>query len=162
MPETANLTGKWESGELHIKNLSNVDVMVIGATTGLRAIPTGYVKTVTTATTLTLTDSGKVVKCSVTGTIITLPALASTTMGVNYTIVNTAFAGDASLIVLAGATTNVFVGCGYASTAVSYQQTNAASTSYPGDHIKIASISDPVNNPVWSILGMVGTWVSTT
>ena len=160
--EIANLKGAWVGGELHIQDLNGVDIVVIGATTGLRAYPAGTYKVATTATTLTLSDSGKIVTCGIDGTIFTLPALASTTMGINYTIINTASSGNAALIVLGGATTNVFVGCGFSSTAVAYQLTNTKTTAKPGDMVKIASISDNTNTVMWSILGLVGTWVSTT
>ena len=160
--EVSNLKGVWISGELHFQTLAGVDVVVIGATTGLRAFPAGTYKTATTATTLALTDSGKIVQSSVDGTIFTLPALASTTMGVNYTIINSAAAGQAAIIVLAGATTNVFVGAGFSSTALAYQLTNTKATAKPGDSLSIQSLSDPTNNPIWSILGLTGTWVSTT
>ena len=83
-------------------------------------------------------------------------------MGINYTIVNTASSGTAALIVLAGATTNVFVGCGFSSTALAYQLTDSKATQGEGDQIRIQSLSDPTNNPIWSILGLTGTWVSTT
>ncbi len=160
--EFSNLKGEWSSGELHIKNAENVDVMVIGGTTGLRSLPAGNILSVTTAATLTLAYSGRVVTCSVDATIITLPAIASTTMGVNYTIVNTAPPGTCEIKVLAGATSNVFVGGGWSSTSLSYQLTNSKATASPGDSVKIASLADPVNTVMWSVMGLVGTWVSTT
>ncbi len=161
--EIANLQGKFVSGELHITDPYGVDVMVIGATTGVRTIPAGTILQVTTAATMTLAYSGQIIESMVDGTIITLPAIASTTLGVNYTIVNKASSANASIIVLAGATTNVFVGCGFSSTSLAYQLTNTKATAKPGDTLKIASICDPVNTAaIWSIMGLTGTWVSTT
>jgi hypothetical protein len=161
--EISNIKGAFIGGELHITDYNGVDLMVIGATTGVRTVPAGTVLQVTTAATMTLTYSGRIINSMVDGTIITLPAIASTTLGINYTIVNTASSGNASIIVLAGATTNVFVGCGFSSTSVAYQLTNTKATAKPGDSLRIASICDPVNTAaIWSIMGLTGTWVSTT
>jgi hypothetical protein len=161
--EFSNLKGAFVAGELHITDAFGVDVMVIGASTGVRTVPAGTILQVTTAATMTLAYSGRVIESMVDGTIITLPALASTTLGINYTIVNTASSANASIIVLGGATTNVFVGCGFSSTSLAYQLTNTKATAKPGDKLIIASVCDPVNvAAVWSIMGLTGTWVSTT
>lgn len=163
--EFSNLKGEWSSGELHLKDASrNVDVAVVGATTGLRAVPAGYILSVTTSATLTLAYSGRVITCSVDATVLTLPSTNSTYTGVTYTIVNTAPPGTCEIKVLNGITTNTFLGGGWSSTSLPYQLTNSKATQLTGDSLKIISNYNGAtpSDSVWLVQGLVGTWVSTT
>lgn len=159
----SGLTGEWISTELVIKGQSNGwYILDFGVTTGLRAMPAGTYKAITTAATLALEDAGEVITCSVDGTIITLPALASSTHGTNYTIINTAPNGSAAIIVKSGATTNTFTGCGFTTTGLSYQITNTKATAVCGDRVVFGSLCDKLNTTCWMITGLIGTWTSTT
>ena len=162
MADYNKVTSYWSGGNLHFSDLNNVDVLVIGTpTTGVRAIPAGYVTVVTTSKTLALTDIGRINYVLATSTVtLTLPYVGSTCVHASYNIVNGNSSGQTAIIVLAYVTTETFSGCGWASTAVAYQLTNAASTSYAGDSITLKSTGS--TNLLWLVTGLVGTWVSTT
>jgi hypothetical protein len=162
MADLSKIHSYWSGGNLHFADTNGVDVMVIGTpTTGVRAIPAGYVTVVTTSATLGVTEVGRTIYCVATTTLtMTLPLATSTCTFAKYNIVNGASSGDMAIIVLAGATTDTFAGCGWSSTAVPYQLTNTAATAQPGDMLSIQAGNS--TTAMWWVMGLVGTWVSTT
>ena len=160
--EIANVRGVWEGGNLHIQDANYVDVAVIGIpTTGVRFMPAGTVEVVTTSATLDGSDIGKILYCLATTTItLTLPSAVSTCCHANYHILNGGSSGSVEIVVLAGVTSDTFIGSGEATTDVVYQLTNTGSTSVTGDAIHLLANGSTSGN--WLITGLTGTWVSTT
>lgn len=158
-----NLQGTWVGGELHLKTLSNKDLAVLGATTGFRYMPAGTYLVATTATTVGTEASGKILTCLSTATV-TLPVISGDLHGLNYTVIYNGISGDAAVYILAGQTTNYFMGCGFASGDVVYQIALSTGVCMPGDMVTIKTginYSTP-SDSCWWIQGMVGSWVSTT
>ena len=160
--EIANIRGSWESGNLVLQNVNGVNILSVGVpTTGLRAIPAGNVSVVTTSATLTSAMVGQVLYALATTTItLTLPAAGSTAAHSQYTIVNGGSTGSVEIIVLSGITTEILVGCGWATSAAVYQITNTQTTSATGDAVQITAGGSTTS--IWWLTGLVGTWVSTT
>jgi hypothetical protein len=160
--EISAIKGGWKGGKLVIEDYNGLDVMVIGVpSTGVRAIPAGYVTVVTTSVTLSQTYEGRTILANASTTLtFTLPYANSTSTFAKYHIVNGASSGNMAIIVLTAATTDTFVGCGWASTAVPYQLTNTAATAECGDSITLMSGNSTTS--LWHVQGLVGTWVSTT
>jgi hypothetical protein len=160
--EFSKVTGRFQAGELHIlESNTGRDVLVIGATTGLRALPAGKITPLETATTLTYTYSGRIITCSTDATIFTLPA-ATTSFGLRYRVVNLGLPGTVEIKVLTGSATDVFVGGGWSSTAVPIQLTNSKATAEPGDMVDITNTYTVAGSSAWFVQGLVGTWISTT
>jgi len=159
--EIANIKGVWESGSLTIKGgVDNITVMAIGVpTTGVRAVPAGYVSVITTSATLAMTDIGRVNYVNATTEVVlTLPPASSTAVHATYTIVQGQGAGN--VVVLSAITTELIVGCGWATTDVVTEITNNASTAAQGDMAILTAGGSTTG--IWQLHGLVGTWASTT
>jgi len=188
--EVANIKATWSGGALVITDLDGNAIITINPSTGGVAfanaggitVSTGIlaptistaslvggatissgltldglsVKTVTTATTLTAGDVGRRIACSVDGTFITLPVGASTAIiaGGNYTIYNSAAAAGAQVIVIT-ATGGAIVGAGV---TTSNLLSNTKGTAQKGDSVSVVN----TGSTTWYVMGMTGTWASTT
>ena len=159
--EVSNIKGGWVDGNLVLETLNGIDIVSIGATTGMMAVPAGYRNTATASATLTSALAGQVIVATAsTALTFTVPPAGSTNAHCEYTIVSGNSSGSGGIIVLSGITTEVFMGCGWSSSAVPYQLTLAASTSKPGDAIRL--VAGGSTTAIWWVNGLVGTWISTT
>ncbi len=112
-------------------------------------------RTVTTAATLAVGDYGRIAKCSVDGTFITLMSAASTALaGASITVMNTAAAAGAQVIVIT-ATGDSIKGAGI---STSNLLSNTKATAKKGDYVSLVSGA----STTWFVSGMVGIWASTT
>ena len=123
-----------------------------------RIAPTGQkTLTVTTATTLTASSAGCAVLVTASDTIVTLPGAASTGKQLSYTICSTLT--TAGQVVIKTTTTETICGGGIAAAAGIDILSNTAATHVDGDFV---SLMNAAVSTSWSIMGMAGTWASTT
>ena len=112
---------------------------------------------VTTALTLTASGSGIAALVTASDSIITLPGAGSSGKILSYTIINTLT--TAGQCVIKTTTTETIVGGDVAAAAGVSMLSNTAATHVPGDYVQLIN---QLASTSWSILGMTGTWASTT
>ena len=104
--------------------------------------------------TLVKGEAGAVITCSTDSVFITLPSAASTGFaGANYTIRNIATTGQNVIVITA--TGDSIIGGGITTSNVIR---NVSTTHLAGDEIRLVSGA----STTWWLMGMVGTWASTT
>lgn len=111
---------------------------------------------VTTAATLTATGSGILHLVTASDTVVTLPGAGSSGKALCYTILSSLT--TAGQVVIKTTTTEVIVG-GVGSTGGVSMLSNTAGTHSKGDYVVL--INQPASTS-WALVGMVGTWASTT
>ena len=123
-----------------------------------RIAPTGQkTLTVTTSATLTASSAGCAVLVTASDVIITLPGAASTGKQLSYNIISAmATAGQCVVLTCTGET---ICGGGIAAAAGVNILSNTAATHVKGDYV---SLMNAAVSTSWSIMGMAGTWASTT
>jgi len=123
-----------------------------------RIAPTGQkTLTVTTAATLSASSAGCAVLVTASDVIITLPGAASTGKQLSYTIYSSLT--TAGQVVVKTTTTETICGGGIAAAAGVDILSNTAATHVEGDYV---SLMNAAVSTSWSIMGMAGTWASTT
>ena len=123
-----------------------------------RIAPTGQkTLTVTTSATLTASSAGCAVLVTASDVIITLPGAASTGKQLSYNIISAmATAGQCVVLTCTGET---ICGGGIAAAAGVNILSNTAATHVKDDYV---SLMNTAVSTSWSIMGMAGTWASTT
>ncbi len=157
--ELGNVNSEFINGVLRFRNAkTKADLFQIGATGTSNGMPFGpyYLNTLNVTAAATLvpsTHGGLVVYATTDDLVLTLQTATATTVGEAYTIMNTASAGGAKLILRTNATTDYFVGYGSGATT-NCALVNTKTTQKYGDAVT-------VQNGVllkWNVTNIVGTW----
>lgn len=165
MPELTNVRSSGVNGALVFTDTIGQKYFVIGATTGLPfgAYNQSYV-TITAATTLVpSTHAGLIVNCTTDAIVVTLPAIATSTNGIQYTIINTASDGGALLELKTGAASDWVIIGGTATATTNLVLANTKTTQKYGDMITVTQGTNTLTTTTtnaWITINKVGTWVA--
>ena len=153
---TSGIVGKMTASTNAIISGCPISTAVLSSPTvssGITRYGEGIVNKTANAT-LVKGEIGYTITCSTDSVFITLPAAGSTGFaGMNYTIRNIATTAQ-NVIVITGSSDSM-IGCGITTSNVIR---NVSTSHLAGDEIKLVSGA----STTWWLMGMVGTWASTT
>ena len=160
--ENTNVRSVGINGALRFQDTKAQDLAVIGATTG---IPFGAyyraTRNITAATTLAAsTHGGYLTYCTTDAIVVTLPAVAASTAGLSFTIMNTASDGGALLQLKTAAATDWFNGGMGAAATTNLVLANTKATQRLGDSLTVVcgGFNSTALPSAWFVTSVVGTW----
>lgn len=164
MNELTNVRSFGDKGALKFVTTRGEDIFVIGATTGIPFGPTNqYTVNITAAATLVpSTHAGAIVYCTTDNVVVTLPAVAASTQGLMFTIMNTASDGAALLELKTGGAGDYVVIGGTVTATTNLVIANTKATQQYGDSLTViqgAWVAGGTTN-CWITTNYTGTWVA--
>jgi hypothetical protein len=154
--ENTNVRSVGIAGALRFKDTLGQDLFVIGATTGL---PFGNyyanVVNITAAATLAAsTNAGYITYCTTDAVVVTLPAVSVSTVGLAFTVMNTASDGGSLLQIKSASAADWLNGGMGAAATTNLVLKNTKATQRKGDMIQLVCSG----STAWFVREVVGTW----